>query len=165
MTVSAVEIQLIPEFLLGTKKRETVVLESGKSVSLDAGVDRIALHFDWTYQPELGRFDVDSAVALFTDNFSVHDFVWWDNPVSSCESVRFSSDDDLGNEHGRETISMALKKIPRNVRLIATAVSVYAKDHSMHHLQTVGMNIHTNGGEHLAGYQVWFGALSCLLNY
>jgi len=137
-----IEIQFVPQFMFGNKRRECVTLESGKTATLDSRLDEVLLRFDWAFRQDLRAFDVDASAALFTESFQLRDCVWWDNCTTKCGSVHFEQS-QLYTEF-RESIRMLLQEIPDDVHYVIVAVSAYSKDHNLRHLQHISFDIHSD---------------------
>lgn len=89
----------------------------------------LRLGFGWDCE----GVDLDASAALFNSNKAKMDYVWWDNPKSSNESVTFTSPDDtLGLETGdKEVIGIEIDHLPNEVAYIVLSVSVYSKGKTM----------------------------------
>lgn len=86
----------------------------------------LRLGFGWD-APE--GLDLDASAALFNSNKCKMDYVWWDNPKSSDESVTFiSKDDTQGLSSGdKEVIGVEMDHLANEVAYIVLSVSVYSK--------------------------------------
>jgi stress response protein SCP2 len=108
-------------------------LSRGGNVALSKvapGVERVVVGLGWSTRSGGGEeIDLDSSAFLIGHHGKVrsdYDFIFYNNPQSSCGSVVHSGDKQAGNgDWDNETVTIDLKQVPENVARIKFCVTIY----------------------------------------
>ena len=111
-----------------------IVLKKGQKVDLtkgNPGLNNIKAGLGWDVNKYDGQSEFDLDVSVFmcdaTDKVaSDGDFIFYNNPKHSSESVTYCGDNRTGEGEGDdEEVKMDLSKIPANIEKIAFAVTIH----------------------------------------
>lgn len=114
----------------------SVSLTKGANVSLsrtEPGLKQVAVGLGWNARSTSGdEFDLDASAFLVKEDGKVRkddDFIFYNNPVSSCGSVKHTGDNRTGAGEGDdETIEVDLTKIPADVSKVVFTVTIHEAD-------------------------------------
>ena len=83
---------------------------------------------EFTY-PQTMTMDIDSSVAMLTDNGSLYDLVYFGHRTSKCQSIKHAGDDLTGRDHkgiyDNEEIYIDLARVPQHVTRLVFIANVY----------------------------------------
>lgn len=110
-----------------------VSLSKGGNVSLaklDASLEKVLVGLGWEPRSTDGQaYDLDGSVFLLNSQGKVQsdsDFIFYNNLVSVCGSVKHQGDNRTGDAEGYdEKVLVDLKKVPAHVERIVFAVTIH----------------------------------------
>jgi len=114
----------------------SISLKKGENVSLsrtESGLKQVAVGLGWNARASSGDdFDLDASVFMLKDDGKVRkddDFIFYNNLVSSCGSIKHTGDNRTGAGEGDdETIEVDLIKVPADVARLAFVVTIHEAD-------------------------------------
>lgn len=108
----------------------TISLEKGANISLEKeapGMKKASLNLVWDKRDTDGNdFDLDASLFMLTDEGKVRssaDFIFYNQPKSSCESVSYEGDNLEGGDEG-ELINIDLSLIPEEITRLLGVVTI-----------------------------------------
>jgi tellurium resistance protein TerD len=118
-----------------TDSRGAVPIKMGQKISLNqtlSNISRFLIVLEW-HADASGRQPFDLDVSIFmTDSANKtaeEDFIFYNNPVSRCGSIRLKSDDNLGiKECYDETVQFDLSRVPPHIQTLAVTVTIDEAD-------------------------------------
>jgi tellurium resistance protein TerD len=110
-----------------------ISLSKGGNVSLSRSVpslQRILVGLGWDARVTSGAdYDLDASVFLLGDSGKVssdEDFIFYNQPLSTCSSVEHTGDNRTGAGDGDdEAIKVSLDKVPVSVKRIVVCVTIH----------------------------------------
>lgn len=111
-----------------------VSLNKGGNVSLaklDASLEKVLVGLSWEPNQTLSKYayDLDSSVFMVGKNGKVakdEDFIFYNNLVSACGSVKHEGDNRTGDAEGYdERVLIDLKKVPSHVERLIFTVTIH----------------------------------------
>jgi tellurium resistance protein TerD len=112
----------------------SVSLTKNKSLSLskDSKLKEIQICLGWDVG-ERENFDLDASLFMVNSKGIVNsekDFVFYNNPDSSCKSVHHTGDNRTGggDDDDDEVIEVTLKKVPQEVEKLVAVVTIHEAD-------------------------------------
>lgn len=117
-----------------TDSREAVPIKMGQKISLNqtlSNISRFLIALEWNADAGGQPFDLDVSIFM-TDSANKtaeEDFIFYNNPVSRCGSIRLKSDGDLGiTECYDETVQFDLSRVPSHIQTLAITVTIDEAD-------------------------------------
>lgn len=110
-----------------------VSLSKGENLSLSAGhpkLSKILVGLGWDARTSSGAaFDLDASAFLLNDQGLVNsdnDFIFYNQTVSSCKSVKHTGDNRTGEGEGDdESLVIDLTLVPQNVKKVSVVVTIH----------------------------------------
>lgn len=144
-----------------------IVLKKGQKIDLtksNPGLNNIKAGLGWDVNKYDGQSEFDLDVSVFMCDSSGKvindgDFIFYNNPKHSSESVIYGGDNRTGEGEGDdEYVDIDLSKIPANIEKIAFSVTIHdAAERSQNFGQVSNSYIrivNENGGEELIRYDL-----------
>ncbi len=122
-----------------------LTLQKGRGVSLSKGTPglrRILVGLGWDIRQGSGlNFDLDASVFLLNSRGKVSqddDFIFYNNLVSRCGSVKHTGDNRTGEGEGDdESVEIDLDQVPARVERIMICVTIHEADTRRQHFGQV----------------------------
>lgn len=120
----------------------SISLEKNKKISysqIRKGFEFISIILNWNRRYTFGKeFDLDiSCFLLNGDNYisDENDFIFYNNPSSSCGSVLHCGDNVIGcdGNNGDEVINIDFPKLREEIRKVVIAVTIHNSDRDRHY--------------------------------
>jgi tellurium resistance protein TerD len=110
-----------------------ISLTKGQRVSLEKeapGLKKVLVGLGWDTNQYTGGFDFDLDASVFMVDADGHtadaDFIFYNNPLHSSQSVQYMGDNRTGGSDGDdEQITIDLELIPDNIQKLAFTVTIY----------------------------------------
>lgn len=114
----------------------SVSLTKGANMSLsrtDPGLKQIAVGLGWNARSTSGEdFDLDAVAFMVKDDGKVRtedDFIFYNNLVSTCGSVKHTGDNRTGAGDGDdEVVEVNLIKVPADIAKVVFSVTIHEAD-------------------------------------
>jgi len=114
----------------------SVSLTKGANVSLsrtDPGLKQVAVGLGWNARSSSGdEFDLDAIAFIGKEDGKVRkdeDFIFYNNLVSSCGSVKHTGDNRSGAGDGDdEVVEVNLTKVPADIAKVVFSVTIHEAD-------------------------------------
>ncbi len=114
----------------------SVSLTKGANVSLsrtDPGLKQVAVGLGWNARSSSGdEFDLDAIAFMVKEDGKVRkdeDFIFYNNLVSSCGSVKHTGDNRSGAGDGDdEVVEVNLTKVPADIAKVVFSVTIHEAD-------------------------------------
>jgi tellurium resistance protein TerD len=114
----------------------SVSLSKGANVSLsrtDPGLKQVAVGLGWNARSTSGDdFDLDAIAFMVKEDGKVRkdeDFIFYNNLVSSCGSVKHTGDNRSGAGDGDdEVVEVNLTKVPADIAKVVFSVTIHEAD-------------------------------------
>jgi tellurium resistance protein TerD len=114
----------------------SVSLTKGANVSLsrtDPGLKQVAVGLGWNARSTSGdEFDLDAIAFMVKEDGKVRkdeDFIFYNNLVSSCGSVKHTGDNRSGAGDGDdEVVEVNLTKVPADIAKVVFSVTIHEAD-------------------------------------
>ncbi|MEN9355647.1 MAG: hypothetical protein RL318_2972 [Fibrobacterota bacterium] len=113
-----------------------ISLSKGQNTSLsraEPGLKSVLVGLGWDARSSAGAdFDLDASAFLLSENGKVrgdHDFIFYNQPKSTCGSVEHLGDNRTGAGDGDdEAIKVIFDKVPADVLRVVVAVTIHEAD-------------------------------------
>ena len=123
----------------------TVVLQKGQNISLsqaNATLNKLHVGLGWDKRDTKGAaFDLDASAFLLDTNDKVHsdaDFIFYNQLMSACGSVRHTGDNRTGSGEGDdEVILVDLERVPADVQKVVFVVTIHEAKRRWQHFGMV----------------------------
>ncbi len=144
-----------------------IVLKKGQKIDLtksNPGLKSIKAGLGWDVNKYDGQSEFDLDVSVFmcdsTDKVANEtDFIYYNNPKHSSESVIYGGDNRTGEGDGDdEEVQLDLSKIPANIEKIAFSVTIYEPEERNQNFGQVSNSyiriVNEDNGEELIRYDL-----------
>lgn len=117
----------------GAREGEQITLSQGQTITLThrgASISKLLVGMGWKPSRTSHSMDLDASVVMITDNWAIHDTIYFGRLRDDIGSIIHYGDNLTGSvkingESDDENISIDLTRVPQNVKCLTFIVNIY----------------------------------------